>query len=189
MARQRWQFAPHEQVLLLIGNDWKNKGLPVLLEAAAQCRDLPLRLLIVGQEDPAAFASAISRLQLAGRVSFSGPSADVLDFFAAADVYVAPSVEDSFNLPVLEAMACSLPVIVSTNAGVNECIRDRFDGLLLRDPQNPTELAAALRSLLKDPQGMLHLGENAGRTATSLSWDRHAATMHHLFCKIHERAG
>jgi glycosyltransferase involved in cell wall biosynthesis len=189
MARQRWQFAPHEQVLLLIGNDWENKGLPVLLEAAAQCRDLPLRLLIVGQEDPAAFASAISRLQLAGRVSFSGPSADVLDFFAAADVYVAPSVEDSFNLPVLEAMACSLPVIVSTNAGVNECIRDRFDGLLLRDPQNPTELAATLRSLLKDPQGMLRLGENAGRTATSLSWDRHAATMHHLFCKIHERAG
>jgi glycosyltransferase involved in cell wall biosynthesis len=183
MARQRWQFAPHEQVLLLIGNDWKNKGLPVLLEAAAQCGDLPLRLLIVGEEDPATFVSAISKLQLADRVSFSGPSANVLDFFAAADVYVAPSLEDSFNLPVLEAMACSLPIIVSINAGVHECIRDRFDGLLLRNPQDSSELAAALRNLLEDPESMLRLGENAAQTGTSLSWDRNAAAIYQLLCE------
>ena len=38
---------------------------------------------------------------------------DVRTFYAVADLLVAPSLEDSFNLPVLEAMSCGLPVVVS----------------------------------------------------------------------------
>jgi UDP-glucose:(heptosyl)LPS alpha-1,3-glucosyltransferase len=179
-VRQRWIISPSDQVLLLIGNDWKTKGLTVLLQAAAECHDLSLRLLVVGREDPADWAHLISRLKLAERVSFFAPSTDVLDFYAAADVYVAPSLEDSFNLPALEAMALGLPTIVTTSAGISEWIQDGVDGLVLQDPQNPGELAAALFKLLSDPEFMQRVGENAARTAATLSWDRHADALYHV---------
>ncbi len=179
-ARVRWNFAPREKVLLLIGNDWRNKGLTVLLRAAALCRDLPLRLLVVGRESASSWVKTIAELQLADRVSFSLPSANVLDFLAAADVYAAPSLEDSFNLPALEAMACGLPVIVSTRAGISEWIHNGSDGMLLQDPQDPAELAAALQKLIRDPESMRCLGENAARTATTLSWDSHADAIYNL---------
>lgn len=179
-ARSHWSFAPQEQVVLLIGNDWRTKGLEALLEAAALCADLPLRVLVAGEEDSSSWRKTIERLHLMGRVSFSSPSANVLDFLAAADLYVAPSMEDSFNLPVLEAMACGLPVIVSKQAGISEWIRDGSDGVLLQDPQDSKELAAALRKLVTEPQTMERLGENAMRTASALSWDRHAESIYAL---------
>ncbi|MGC1620199.1 MAG: glycosyltransferase family 4 protein [Candidatus Acidiferrum sp.] len=182
-ARQRWHLSTNECVLLLIGNDWKTKGLPVLLQAAAECRELPLRLLLVGKEDPSEWTGRISRLELANRVSFLAPAADVLDFYAAADVYVAPSLEDSFNLPALEAMACSLPVVVSASAGISEWIQDGVNGLVLKDPLDDGELAASLRKLASSPEARRRMGENADRTAATLSWDRHAEAVHDLLVR------
>src|SRR5262249_16035531 len=54
-ARKQKHFAPNEIVLLLIGNDWRNKGLSALLAAMANCKELPLRLLVVGQDEQAPF--------------------------------------------------------------------------------------------------------------------------------------
>jgi glycosyltransferase involved in cell wall biosynthesis len=179
-ARFHWNFAPHEQVILLIGNDWRTKGLDVLLEAAALCGELPLRVLVVGQEDPSLWTETITRLRLTERVSFSVPSAKVLDFLAAADFYAAPSREDSFHLPALEAMACGLPVIVSANAGVSEWVQDGIDGVLLNDAENAAELGSAIRKLVTDPEARQRMGENAVRTAATLSWDRHANTVYRL---------
>lgn len=187
--RQRWNISPNERVLLLVGNDWKTKGLPVLLQAVAECHDLPLRLLVVGKEDPAGWAGLISRLNLAERVSFFAPVADVLDFYAAADVYVAPSLEDSFNLPALEAMACGVAAIISSSAGVSEWIQSGVDGLVLKDPRDAGELASALRNLLLDPESMQRMGMNAAHTAATLTWDRHAEAVHGIFLNTRPSEG
>jgi len=181
-ARRRWKFTPHEMILLLIGNDWRNKGLPALLEAASLCRDLPLRLLIVGQDNPAPFVSNARQLNLLDRVTFASPSADILSFYAAADVLVSPSLEDSFNLPCLEAMACGLPVILSPNAGISEWVQSGTNAVLLADPRDSVELAGAIRALLADPEHRRQLGENARRTAATLTWDQHAKNIHELLC-------
>jgi glycosyltransferase involved in cell wall biosynthesis len=176
--RRRWKIASNEHALLLIGNDWKTKGLSILLQAAAECHDLPVRLLVVGKEDSGGWAGLISQLNLRERVSFFAPIANVLDFYAAADVYVAPSLEDSFNLPALEAMACGMPVIVSASAGVSEWIESGTDGLVMKDPRDAGELAGALRKLLLDPECMHRIGKNAALKAATLSWDRHAETIY-----------
>ncbi|MBZ5539196.1 MAG: glycosyltransferase family 4 protein [Acidobacteriia bacterium] len=179
-ARQRWNFREDETVFLLIGNDWKNKGLPTLLQAAALCSDLPLRLLIVGEEDPARFAAALASCNLQQRVSFSSPVADVVDLYAAADAYAGPSLEDSFNLPALEAMACGLPIILSTSAGLSDALHDGVDALLLQNAQDPAELAALLRKLLQNPALRERLGTQAAATAHGLSWEEHARRIHAL---------
>jgi glycosyltransferase involved in cell wall biosynthesis len=118
-ARAKFGFASDESVFLLIGNDWKKKGLDALLEALARCEDLPLRLLVVGSDSQQGYKDECARLGIGERVLFHPPSSDVLQFYAAADAYVGPSLEDAFGLPVLESMACGLPVIASRMACVS----------------------------------------------------------------------
>lgn len=179
-ARAQRHVPPQEIVLLLIGNDWRNKGLAALLAALASCKDLPLRLLVVGKDEQTPFRALAAAAGIAGRVEFSAPVSDVRPLYAAADILVAPSLEDSFNLPVLEAMACGLPVVVSPNAGVSEWLTNGFDALLLQDPENATELADSIRVLSTSRELRKTLAENARATASKFSWDEHAAQIRSL---------
>jgi len=159
-------------VLLFMGNDWKTKGLRSLLEAAGYCRELPLQVLVVGRDARAPYEADLQRLGLQPRVQFALLSAEVMQFYAAADAYVAPSLYDSFALPAVEAMACGLPVIISQRAGVSELIEDGVDGFVLQDPRDTRELARQIRLLYDDPALRERLSENAARTAQCLSWER-----------------
>jgi glycosyltransferase involved in cell wall biosynthesis len=89
-------------------------------------------------DDPNLYQPLLDQLALHDRVHFEKPSGGVLSFYAAADFYVGPSLEDAFNLPLLETMACGLPVIASVQAGASENVHDFETGLLLRDPRIPS---------------------------------------------------
>ena len=95
-----------------------------------------------------------------------------MQFYAAADAYVGPSLEDAYGLPILEAMACGLPVIASSKAGASEIIQDGSNGIILRDPQDVQELATKIRSLVEDRDLCIRLGEQASFTAQQHSWSR-----------------
>lgn len=183
-ARRQRHCSAEQAVLLMIGNDWRNKGLGTLLAAMANCNQLPLRLLVVGHDEPTAFRAQAAAAGVLERVEFCAPVADVRSLYAAADVLVAPSLEDSFNLPVLEAMACGLPVIVSPKAGVSEWLAHGFDALLLKDPENASELAEAIRALVAGAQLRRTLAENALATARQFSWDEHVAGLRQLMEKV-----
>jgi len=174
--------------LLLIGNDWKKKGLPCLLEAAGQLGRSNLLVLVVGRDDRAPYQDLIARYKLKERVRFLPLRPDVEFYYAAADAYVGPSLEDAFALPPAEAMACGLPVIVSNRAGVSEIITDGVDGLIVRDPRDATALAELIDRLYESPKLRHRLGENAAKTARAYTWDRNAAEMHALFQDILRRS-
>jgi UDP-glucose:(heptosyl)LPS alpha-1,3-glucosyltransferase len=179
-ARQKLGYSPADIVLLLVGNDWRNKGLPVLLEVMSRLRHLPFYLCVVGSDSPVEFLPQVQALHLSDRVQFFPETPGILSFYSAADIYAAPSLEDSFNLPVLEAMACGLPVVVSRQAGVSEYIVDGVDGILLQAPEDPRALAGSLSLLLQQPELRRALGENAARKAAQFSWDRHVEAIHLL---------
>jgi UDP-glucose:(heptosyl)LPS alpha-1,3-glucosyltransferase len=189
--RQEWNCAPRDFVLLLIGNDWRNKGLKTLLEACALCAaqedDAAVRLLVVGQDEQAPFRLEAEKLGIAERVQFFAPVPDVRIFYAAADALVAPSLEDSFNLPVLEAMSCGLPVVVSPAAGVCDWLADGKDSMVLEDPENAGELAAAIRFLASNSSQREAIASNGLRTAAKLSWVTHANELRKLLVNIAAR--
>jgi glycosyltransferase involved in cell wall biosynthesis len=174
-ARFRRKFSDSDVVLLLIGNDWRVKGLPTVLEAMSKVPDLPWRLIVVGSDAAANFQHTAQQLKIAERCHWESPRADVIDCYAAADIYVSPSHEDSFGLPVAEAMACGLPVITSKFAGVSELIQNERDGLVLSDPTDASVLADALRGLHANPSARTSLGDAAAVTAQTYTWDRNAA--------------
>ena len=174
-ARRELQLPDSSFVVLLIGNDWKNKGLPCLLKAVAALRDLPVRILVAGRDNRRLFLAEIEALHLRERILFADPSPDVMRFYAAADAYCGPSLHESFSLPPLEAMACGLPVISSASSGVSEAITDGLDGFVLKNPEDPAILAELLGRLCQQADLCRSLGENAARTAQSYSWERNAA--------------
>ena len=173
-ARTALGYSSDEFVLLLIGNDWKKKGLATLLAGLALLRDLPCRALLVGSDDVSPYLSIIDAGNLRESVSFREPSSDVLKFYAAADVYVGPSLEDAFNLPILEAMACGLPVIASVRAGASQNIRHRENGFLLQDPRSAQELAGLIRQLYEGGALREEMGNAAARTASACNWQINA---------------
>ena len=176
-ARQRRGYGDEDFVLLLIGNDWRNKGLPTILEAMAALPGLPMRLLVVGNDGAAPFRARAIQLGVQGRCQWEFSNPEVLDFYAAADIYVSPSREDSFGLPVAEAMACGLPAITSVCAGVADCIHDTVDGFVLRDPRDAGTLSQLIERLHAEPDLRVRVGEAAAKTLEGWDWNRHVAPL------------
>jgi glycosyltransferase involved in cell wall biosynthesis len=182
-ARQRRGFRDEDFVLLLIGNDWHNKGLPTVLEAMAALPALPVRLLVVGNDNAEPFHARAAQLGVQDRCRWERSSPDVLDFYASADVYASPSREDSFGLPVAEAMACGLPAITSAYAGVADYIHDGVDGFVLRDPLDAQTLERLMVLLRAEPELRRKVGEAASQTVLAWNWDRSAAALWQLLQK------
>jgi UDP-glucose:(heptosyl)LPS alpha-1,3-glucosyltransferase len=180
-ARETFRLGGNDFALLLIGNGWKNKGLPALLESAGMLRDPRLTVLVAGQDNPVPYHAAIEHHHLNGRVRFLPPRPDVEFFYAAADAYVGPSLEDAFAQPPGEAMASGLPVITSRKNGGAEIISHGSDGLILEDPEDVRTLADWIRRLLDDSEFRCGLGANAARTARKFNWENNAAEMKALF--------
>lgn len=180
-ARQQLGLAQDRFALLLVGNDLKKKGIAVLLEAMAELRELPLELLVAGREDPAPFQAMAHARALDGCVCFLPTRKDVEFYYAAADAYAGPSLEDTFALPPAEAMACGLPVIVSAENGTFEIISHGVDGMILNDPADSTTLAAMIRKLYEDPQFRTRLGERAAETARQYTWERNGHELASIF--------
>ena len=176
-SRQNFGFADTDFVVLLIGNDWKKKGLDCLLRAAALLRDLPLRVLVVGADDAGIYRADIAELGLEDRVRFEQPSPDVLRFYAAADLYAAPSLEDAFNLPVLEAMACGLPVVASASAGVTEYLQHGTNGFVLQDARDAAALSNLLRRLWTDRELRQRMSAAASATTSQWTWDKNTSQL------------
>jgi glycosyltransferase involved in cell wall biosynthesis len=185
--RQYFGLSDADFVLLLVGNGWRNKGLPCLLEAMGKLSDLPARLLVAGSDDRVPYQLIARQLGIAELVTFLAPSPDVARFYAACDVYVGPSVHDSFALPPAEAMACGLPIITSRNNGGSEIVTHGVDGLIFEDPSDSEQLAQLIRQLYEDPEYRRRLGENAVLTAQQYTWDRNAAQMRALFEQVMRR--
>lgn len=183
-ARRSVGLSDDRFALLLVGNDWRNKGVPVLLEVMARLPELPLDLLIVSRENPAAARAMALDRKVAERVHFLPLRKDVEFYYAAADAYVGPSLEDTFALPPAEAMACGLPVIVSAANGTSEIITHGEDGLILDDPTDAAGLAGMIHRLREDREFRMRLGEKAAETARQYTWERNGRDLAAIFEEI-----
>jgi UDP-glucose:(heptosyl)LPS alpha-1,3-glucosyltransferase len=174
-ARQRRNFRDRDFVLLLIGNDWRVKGLATILEAIAALRNREIRLIIAGEDSPDSFQENARHLGILERCHFEPSRPDILELYAAADLYVSPSREDSFGLPIAEAMACGLPAIASTFAGVSSLLHDGVDCLILHDPHDAKTLATMIRTIYQQAEWRSRMGQAAAKASLEWTWDRNAA--------------
>jgi len=186
-AREELGLSDSRFAVLMVGNDWHKKGIRVLLDAMAQLRRFPIDLLVVGRENPAPFQAMVSEAGLDGHVLFLPPRKDVEFYYAAADAYAGPSLEDTFALPPAEAMACGLPVIVSRENGIFEIMQHGQDGLILENPRDAGTLAAMIRQLYDDKELRERLGQKAAETARQYTWERNGRELAAILREIVRR--
>jgi glycosyltransferase involved in cell wall biosynthesis len=183
-ARQAIGLRDDTFTLLLIGNDWRKKGLGTLLDALTQLRDLPIRLVVVSNEGAAVLRAVAEYPKLREIVHILPPRKDVEFYYAAADAYVGPSLEDTFALPAAEAMACGLPVIISARAGASDIVHDGVDALVLDDPKDVGALAKMIRQLYADEPFRSRLGVEAAKTARQYTWERNGRELTAIFEEV-----
>ena len=161
-----------ETVAVFVGGDWDRKGLGVALRAMALLRDggRAVGLWVVGEGDEERFGAEAERLGIADRVTFFGARRDVERWFQAADVFVLPTLYETFSLVAHEAAACGLPVVATPVHGIDELAGAGEAGLLVEP--NATEVAAALARLVDDPGLRRRLGDEGRRRVASLTWER-----------------
>ena len=186
-AREELKLAENQFTLILVGNDWRNKGVPVLLDALVHLRDLPVVLLIVSREDQSSCRELITEKKLDDRVLFLPPRKDIEFYYAAADAYAGPSLQESYGIPPAEAMACGLPVIVSAAAGVSEIVTNDVDAMVLDDPTDVDKLATMIRRLYEDKELRNRLGNKACETARRYTWDRNGRDLAVILEEILQR--
>ncbi len=171
-ARLQLGLPPEARCLLLVGNDYRKKGLGTLLHVL---RDLPADVVLAVVGNPGqipVFERQAHAEGVAGRVFFLGSLQDVAPAYRAADCLVHPTLEDTFAMVVLEAMAHGLPVVVSSAAycGISSLLSHGADALLLDDPQDAAKLADTLEQVLGDEALRQQLGCQARAFASRYQW-------------------
>jgi glycosyltransferase involved in cell wall biosynthesis len=167
------------RIVAVASADVPLKGLPELIEAVAKLRaDHDVELVVVGSARPdGAAARAITRLGLDDAVRFvSGISdTELADLFRSATVAAVPSRYEGFSLPAVEAMACGIPLVVTTAGALPEVTGP--DGLVsLHVPPGDAEALSAAIGRLLDDEPLRRLLGAAGRrrVVEQFTWERTA---------------
>lgn len=164
-ARREMNLQDAEQAILIVGRLSLEKSHVLLVQAVARLRTLlpgvSVRLIIVGHgPEKAAIEQAAQACGLTAQIYFAGYSADVLPFYAAADLAVLASRSEGSPNALLEAMAAHVPVVATSVGGIPEIV-SQGDTALLVPPGNVTALAAALAQALRDPGQSRAMAERA----------------------------
>lgn len=172
LARERLALPRSGRLLAFVANDYARKGLPTLLQAM---RQLPadVHLAVVG--NPAQierFAQQAAGLGLGARVHFMGHLKDVSALYEAADLLAHPTLEDTFGMVVLEAMAHGLPVVLSDvrYCGIAGLLSTGLDAMILSSPTDASQLAKVIERVLSDAALRQQLAQGACQFAQQHSW-------------------
>jgi glycosyltransferase involved in cell wall biosynthesis len=176
--------------VLFLSSLWPYKNCDGLLRAFALARgELGGRQLAVvgaGRDEKyvASLRSLVAELGIASAVIFVGgiPLEETVSFYRAADAFVYPSLNETFGLPILEAMACGCPVVTSDTSAMPETAGG---AAVLCDPTDPASIAKAIgEALTPDRDRLRDLGL---QRAAEFTWGATAASTLDVYREAAER--
>jgi glycosyltransferase involved in cell wall biosynthesis len=148
-ARAELGLPSDEPVVAAVSRLEPVKGIAILIQALTHV-DHVLLAIVGDGPDRAALESLAGYLGVANRVHWAGHRRDVSRLLPAFDILVQPSLHEGLPNTILEAMAVGLPVVATAVGGTPEVVVDGVTGLLTPS-HDPGALAAAITTLLRDP--------------------------------------
>ena len=184
--RETYEIADDEVVLMFSGYEFRRKGLEYIIKALPLVKG-KVKLLVVGKDDPNYYKELASKLGVMDKTIFTGFVPDISEYYAASDLFVFPTLYEPFGLVITEALASGLPVIVSEFAGATDIMNDECEGLLLKDPTNPKEIAEKVNVLVEDENLRKQMSRNARKTVEKYSWDEVARKILEIYEEVAKR--
>jgi glycosyltransferase involved in cell wall biosynthesis len=176
--------------VLFVSSLWRYKNCAALLRAFATAKPklVDRQLVVVGPGGDAEYAAELRALAddlgIAKDVVWVGgvPLEETVHFYRAADVFVYPSLNETFGLPILEAMACACPVVTSIVSAMPETAGG---AALLADPKDPESIAdAILRACGGEEQRLRAAGP---KRASEFTWATTAERTLAVYREVHAR--
>jgi alpha-maltose-1-phosphate synthase len=189
---ERYGVDPGAPAVVFVGRVTRQKGLPVLLRAAAEIDPAAQLVICAGQADTPEIEAEVSELaeQLrasrAGVVWISGMLAkrEVIQLLTHATVFACPSLYEPLGIVNLEAMACGTAVVGSRVGGIPEVVADGETGLLV-PPREPPALARAINTLVADERRAAEMGRlGRKRAVADFGWPGIAAQTADLYAEL-----
>ncbi len=151
-----------EHIILFLGRIHQIKGVDILVEAAAQLirEGQSIRLVVAGPNygHLGHIKKLTEELNIGGQVTFTGfiSGETKLAAYVDADVYVLPSIYETFPITVLEACACATPVIVTDRCQIADLVQDNLGFVV---PYDKDRLRDAILNMLTDKELRMRFAE------------------------------
>ena len=162
--RQAIGIGENDKVILFVGSGFRRKGLDTLIHALPEVNKSlngeRLVTLVAGKGQSDEYLQSAKQQGVEGDLMFLGPRSGIERYYAAADLFVLPTIYDPFSNACLEAMASGLPVITTRNNGAAEIIEDGKEGFVTASIADPAELSKKVVEALADA-GIMGLGARA----------------------------
>ena len=163
---------PREKVILNVGAIQKRKNIARLVEAF-ETVDPGWRLVLAGSSGFGAegILAGIERSPARERILVTGyvAPADLAAWYARAQIFAFPSLDEGFGMPLLEAMAAGVPVVTSNRSALPEVAGD---AARLVDPEDTEALGGALRSLASGDELRAELIRRGTQRAKLFTWEK-----------------
>ncbi len=186
--RAQWGVSEEQLVVSYVGRLAAEKNLPLVTQAFAAIREVhpTARLLFVG-DGP--MRAQLERSDSGYLFAGMRRDEDLAAHYASADMFLFPSLTETFGNVTLEAMASGLGVVAYDCAAANELIRDGDNGRAVPSNQSTAFISAAL-DLARNPALLATLRERASASVRHLDWGSisgHLAQVFHDTIKAHPR--
>lgn len=188
ILRDKLKIPLDKKVILFAGELKKVKGSEYLIEAFKKVSEnnSETRLILVGDgsereklENIAKKIGIEERINFIGRVSNQG----VLEYMAAADIFVLPSLSEGFPLVVLEAMASGLPIVATKVRGISEILKDNENGFLVSS-ENSEQLFEKIMVLLENDMLIERMSDYNKNKAEEYNWENVVRKIEEIYLRV-----
>ena len=173
--REQFGIDLSDIVILFVSMNFEIKGLDYVMAAVGKAKasypSQNLKLLVVGKGDYKKYSALAQKTGIKNNVIFAGVQKENLEkIYLASDIFMMLSRFDTFGMTVLEAMAASLPVIISSNVGAKDLVREEKNGFVVEDTTNADMICDKLTFML-DNKTRNTMAKEAYHTALTNTWE------------------
>ena len=172
--RQAFGISDTDFLILFVGMNFEVKGLDPLLSAIALLKSEydndQVKVLVVGKGDTKKYKALAHRLGIGEQLIFSGVRGDMEKIYPAGDILLMLSKFDTFGMVVTEAMAASLPVIISETVGAKDLVIPGENGFVV--DREDIKMVGSKIKLMLNKEKRLEMGKKAHHTALNNTWEQ-----------------
>lgn len=173
-ARAKLNLPLDQKIILHIGSEEPRKNVPTVINAFNRVqKNIPDSLLIMVGEKTEMSENLIKKYNMQKKIIYKNNISreELLQYYNSSDLFVYPSLYEGFGLPILEAMACGIPVIASNTGSLPEVVGD---GGIMLDPFDIEAISDNMYEILTNESIRENIIKKGLERAKLFSWKKTA---------------